>query len=288
MRLSRLSGGTPGAACSTGQQRPRLLISQPRRAPLSGDAGLSPEAASRSFAAKTRKPRGLPRLQPPLLPGAGPGPPRVPPCARLCWPRPRPSRVGDCGWRVAPGRWRVAPGRRRVAVAGRGAPLRPARPLPPRRSGAPAARQLPRDPAGARGRHGHVTLRLSPLKSRLQSMCGRSMQQPSRRSVLRSRPPPPPPPLPPPPIDALRAPAAILGAERGRQKEGSVGTAAAPLRAGLGLRAPRRALPAAAAAAARGRRSRPQPLPPARCGRRAPAKQSPPSFSPAAPRPRPR
>ncbi|XP_051489335.1 cleavage stimulation factor subunit 1 isoform X1 [Apus apus] len=57
--------------------------------------------------------------------------------------------------------------------------------------------------------------------SRLQSICGRSMQQPSRRSILRSRPPPPPPPLPPPPIDALRAPVAILGGERGRQKEGT-------------------------------------------------------------------
>lgn len=62
------------------------------------------------------------------------------------------------------------------------------------------------------------------FKTRLQSICGRSMQQPSRRSILRSRPPPPPPPLPPPPIDALRAPVAILGGERGRQKEGPVGT----------------------------------------------------------------
>ncbi|XP_032560721.1 cleavage stimulation factor subunit 1 isoform X2 [Chiroxiphia lanceolata] len=75
-----------------------------------------------------------------------------------------------------------------------------------------------RDPRGARSRDAAPFCR-PPLKSRLPSMCGRSMQPPSRRSVLRARPPPPLPP--PPPLDALRAPAAILGAERGRQKEGS-------------------------------------------------------------------
>lgn len=94
----------------------------------------------------------------------------------------------------------------------------------------PAARGLP---AGvtrhvtAGGARRDAAALVSP-QSRLPSMCGRSMQQPSRRSVLRARPPPPPPPLPPPPIDALRAPVAILGAERGRQKEGSVGTGPLP------------------------------------------------------------
>lgn len=161
----------------------------------------------------------------------------------------------------------------------------------PRRAGAHFARRASRDGEGACQRRGAYVRRhcsrdaavLSP-KSRLQSICGRSMQQPSRRSILRSRPPPPPPPLPPPPIDALRAPVAILGGERGRQKEGSVGTGRprAALRVrlrGLGSAAPsltaaRRRPRSPARRAPAGRRARlhsaPFPHAPSRSGRRSP------------------
>lgn len=104
------------------------------------------------------------------------------------------------------------------------------------------------------------------------------MQQPSRRSILRSRPPPPPPPLPPPPIDALRAPVAILGGERGRQKEGSVGTG---WPRGV-LRVRLRGLGSAAPSVTAARRRPCSPRPP-RSGRAL----SPPSFSPVPPRPLP-
>lgn len=104
------------------------------------------------------------------------------------------------------------------------------------------------------------------------------MQQPSRRSILRSRPPPPPPPLPPPPIDALRAPVAILGGERGRQKEGSVGTGWPRAVLRVRLRGLGSAAPSVTAA-----RRRPCSLCPPRSGRAL----SPPSFSPVPPRPLP-
>lgn len=207
-RAAGVVGGARSAHCQ------RLVISQPVRVPVFGIPVAQRKGRFRALQLGIQKNPGPSRFPSATLP-LGAAPPPFPAVLRCLPPASCPPASPDGAGRQG------TRGHRGGGTGDSGAGRRPRQ----------TARGLPRRVTR------HVT-QLGParvvcrscdaavlsFKTRLQSICGRSMQQPSRRSILRSRPPPPPPPLPPPPIDALRAPVAILGGERGRQKEGPVGT----------------------------------------------------------------